>query len=267
MIPCRLQILADGDHLDRVRAHVAHHGENLLVRLTQPYHQPGFSRNFRKSHFELAEQPQRMRVVRSGPRDPVQSRHRLEVVIHYIGWRFSQNLQGTLEAPAKIRHQDFDLRSGRSLAHRANTIDEVLRAAVAQVIAIHAGDDDVGELQCSDRLREIDRLLGVERQRTSVADVAEGAAPRANVAHDHERGGAFAEAFADVRTRGFLAHRVQAVLTQNLFDLVEARTGRRPHADPVRLAQRRRGDHLDRNARCLRATLVLDASGVRERVV
>jgi hypothetical protein len=56
-----------------------------------------------------------------------------------------------------------------------------------------------------------------------VADVAERAAPGADVAHDHEGGGALAEALADVRAGGFLAHRVQLVLAQDLLDLVEAR--------------------------------------------
>src|SRR5690606_11460025 len=52
------------------------------------------------------------------------------------------------------------------------------------------------------------------------------------------RGGALAEALADVGARGFLAHRVQLVLAQDLLDLVEAAGGRaRPHADPFGLAQ------------------------------
>lgn len=41
-----------------------------------------------------------------------------------------------------------------------------------------------------------------------------GPAPRALVANDHERRRAVAKALADVRARGFLAHRVQLVLAQ-----------------------------------------------------
>ena len=71
-------------------------------------------------------------------------------------------------------------------------------------------------------LARLQRLVDVERIGPAVADVAERAAPGALVAHDHEGRGALAEALADVRARGFLAHRVQLVLAQDLLDLVEA---------------------------------------------
>ena len=70
---------------------------------------------------------------------------------------------------------------------------------------------------------ELVRLVRVGRQRLAVADVAEGAAARAQVAEDHEGGRALAEAFADVRAGGFLADRVQVVFAQDLLDLAEAR--------------------------------------------
>ena len=106
---------------------------------------------------------------------------------------------------------------------------------------------------------EVDGLVGVERQRAAMADVAERAAARADVAHDHERRRALAEALADVRARRFLAHRVQVVLAQDLLDLEEARRRRRAHADPRWLPQRLGRDHLDRDARGLAGALLLDA--------
>jgi hypothetical protein len=69
------------------------------------------------------------------------------------------------------------------------------------------------------------RLVHIQRVGPAMADVAERAAARALVAHDHEGGRALAEALADVRAAGFLAHRVQLVLAQDLLDLVEARAG------------------------------------------
>ncbi len=147
-------------------------------------------------------------------------------------------------------------------AHRAYAGDEMRCTSIAQVVAVDAGDDDIAKLERGDRLRQVDRLLGVERQRTAVAHVAERAAARADVAHDHERGRALAEALADVRARRFLAHGVQAVLAQDLLDLVEARTRRRADANPFRLRQPIRRHDLDRDARRLRRALVLDACGV-----
>jgi hypothetical protein len=150
--------------------------------------------------------------------------------------------------------------------------DEVRCTAVAQVVAIDAGDDDVLQLQRGDGPGQVERLVDVERVGAAVADIAEGAAPRALVAHDHEGRRALAEALADVRARGFLADGVQAVLAQELLDLVETRDlGRAGRAgldaDPVRLLQHLAGRHdADRDARGLRVGLLLDRGVVRLRL-
>jgi hypothetical protein len=62
--------------------------------------------------------------------------------------------------------------------------------------------------------------------------------------------------------RGFLAHRVQLVLAQDLLDLVEARARDcRLDADPVGLLQHLGGHHLDRDARGLGLRLLLGVVG------
>ncbi|KAG1437667.1 hypothetical protein G6F57_020154 [Rhizopus arrhizus] len=82
-----------------------------------------------------------------------------------------------------------------------------------------------------------------------MAHVAKRAAARALVAHDHERGGTLAEAFADVRAGRFFAHRVQVVLAQDAFDVVETRARRGGlHANPLRLLQALGRNNLDGNA-------------------
>ena len=241
-------------------------GEDLVVGLAQADHQPRLGRNVGKARLEVAQQRERVRVVRAGPRLPVQPRHRLEVVVHHVRRRRRQDVERAIEPAAEIGHQHLDLRCGRVLAHRADAVDEVLRAAVAQVVAVDAGDDDVAQSLSAAIVRaRLTRLVGVERQRPAVADVAERAAARADVAHDHERRRALAEALADVRARRLLAHRVQLVLAQDLLDLGEARRRRRAHADPVGLLQPLGGDHLDRDAGGLRVALVLDAGGVGRR--
>ena len=51
----RLQILADSKHVDSVRAHVAHHGEDLVVGFPQADHQPGLGRDVWKPRLELTQ--------------------------------------------------------------------------------------------------------------------------------------------------------------------------------------------------------------------
>ena len=48
-----------------------------------------------------------------------------------------------VETAAEIRHQHLDLRGGRALAHRAYARDEMPRAAIAQIVAVHARDHHV----------------------------------------------------------------------------------------------------------------------------
>ncbi|ABA51028.1 hypothetical protein BURPS1710b_0627 [Burkholderia pseudomallei 1710b] len=258
MVLGRLQVLADRQHVDVVRAQVAHHLQDLVGRLAQADHQARFRRDVRMQRLEILQELQRMRIVRAGARLLVQARHRFEIVVHHVGRRRVQDRERTVEAATEVRRQDLDARRGRLLAHFADALDEVAGAAVAQIVAVDARDHHVLELERRDRAREVLRLVCVERIGPAVADVAERAAARALVAHDHERRGALAEAFADVRAARFLAHRMQVVLAQDRLDLVEARAaGGRLHADPFGLLQLLDRDDLDRNARGLRLRLLL----------
>src|SRR6185437_13523556 len=117
---------------------------------------------------------------------------------------------------------------------------EMLRAAVAQVVAIHRGDHDVAQAHVADGVREAQRLQRIGRFRPAVRDVAERTAARADFAQDHEGRGALGETLVDVRARGFLAHRHQRIGAQLRLQLLHGVAWRQPHADPRRLAQRRR---------------------------
>ena len=211
---------------------------------------------------EFLQQPERVCIVRTRARLFVQPRHGLEIVVHDVGRGFRQDLQSAIETTAEIRDQHLDPRPGRNLAQLADAVPEMAGPAVAQVVAVHTGDHDVRELQRRDRLGQIRGLVGIERQRPAVTDVAEWATPRADVAHDHERRRAFAEAFADVRAGGFLADGVQMVLAQDLLDLVEARARWGANTDPRRLREPFARDDLDGDARSFRSAGLLHAGRV-----
>src|SRR5690606_29685562 len=90
------------------------------------------------------------------------------------------------------------------------------------------------------------------------------AAPRADVAHDHEGRRALAETFVDVGAGGFLAHRMQLVLAQRVLDLVDALDlGARAEADadPVRLLEAFGRHDLDRDAGGLVGATLLAGGG------
>ncbi len=254
----RREVLADGQHVDVVRAHVAHHLQDLLVGLAQAHHDAALGGHAGMQRLELLEQVQAELVVGARACFLVEARRGLEVVVHHVGRRGLEDLQRTVVAAAEVGHQDLDLRLGRERADVLDALHEVAAAAVAQVVAVHAGDHHVLQLERGDGAREVQRFVLVQRVRPAVAHVAERAAARALVAHDHERGRALAEAFADVGAGGLLAHRVQLVLAQDLLDFIEARGGRAGlDADPLGFLQHLALLHLDGDARKLRGSLLL----------
>jgi hypothetical protein len=165
---------------------------------------------------------------------------------------------GTLVAATEVGCEDFDLCLRRERADLLDAFDKMSCTAVAQVIAVHAGDYGVFEAHLGNGLGQLQRFILVQRIGAAMPHVAKGAAARALVAHDHECGRAMAKALADVGARGFFTHGVEIALAQDLLDLVVARVGRaRLHADPLGLFQHLAMLDLDRNARELGSGLLL----------
>src|SRR5262249_49480476 len=123
------------------------------------------------------------------------------------------------------------------LAHGFDAVDEVARAAIAKIVAVDARDDDVSQLERGDRPREIRRLVNIQWQGPAMTDVAERAAPPADIPPDHRGRGALGKALADVGARRLLANRMEVVLAQDFLDLSEARRGRGTYPNPFRLPQ------------------------------
>ena len=163
MVPGRLEILPEGQHVDGVCAHLAHDFKDFLVGLAQPQHQAGLGGNAGIARLEVQQQFERMRIVRAGPAGLVQARHGFQVVVHHIGQTLTQDVQSNFGPTAKVRRQDLDPRRRRGLTHRTDAVDKMLGAAVAQIVAIHAGDHHVLELERLDRIRQMARLFGIGR--------------------------------------------------------------------------------------------------------
>ena len=254
----RLQVLADGQHVHVVGAHVAHHVQDFLVGLAQANHQAGLGADVGILRLVVLEQLQRVRVVGARAGLLVQARHGFQVVVHHVRRGAAEDVDGDVQAAAEVGHQGFDLSAGRGCAHRVDAVGEVLGAAVAQVVAVHRGHHHVLQPHRRHTFGQVLGLVGVQRVGAAVADVAERAAAGADVAHDHEGGGALAEAFADIGAGGFFAHGVQLLIAQDLLDFVEALAIGQLGADPLRLSQLFVQRHdLDRDAGGLGRALVL----------
>jgi hypothetical protein len=256
----RCQVLADRQHIDVVGTQVSQHFEDLVVALTEADHQSRFGRHLRIACLEAFDESQRMRVIGTGPSLAIQARHRFQVVVEDVGQRLPQDLDGDLHAAPEIGNQRLDGRVGRPATHFGNHLDEMLCAAITQVIAVDAGDHHVAKLESGNAVGKMGRLVDIGRQRLAMTDVTERAATRTDVAEDHEGRRTAAETFANVRTSGFFTDGMQLLFAQHFLDFTEAtRIVARLDPNPVRLALWRLRDDLDRNAGRFQFTPFLDA--------
>jgi len=98
----------------------------------------------------------------------------------------------------------------------------------------------MGEAQFGDGVGDALRFARLQRLREPRAHVAEGAGPRARVAHDHERRVLLFPAFADIGTARFLANGDEAVLAHDFLRFREFFGAGRLDPDPGRFS----GDRL-----------------------
>ena len=109
----------------------------------------------------------------------------------------------------EIRDEHFHAASFGLPPDFADGLSKDFRAAEIVVVAVHAGDDRVLQAQPRDRFRHTPWPVPVDRLGGALGDGAESAAPRAQVAEQHECGGLMVPAFADVGALRTLADRVQ----------------------------------------------------------
>ena len=129
---------------------------------------------------------------------------------------------------------------GDALPELPDRLGEDVGAAVGQVVAGDARDDDVLQAQSGDRLGDAARLVIVEPGRAARLDVAEAAGAGAGVAQDHDRGGALVPALPDVRAVGLLADGVEVQAAEQPLEVVVVLARRQLRLDPVGVAPQRR---------------------------
>ena len=119
---------------------------------------PVLRRDLRRRSPGTAEQLERARIPAARPRLTVQPRHGLDVVIEDVRPRVEHRAQRRfLALEVGDQHLDAALRPSR--LDRPDRLRERAGAEVRQVIAIDGGDDDVGELEGVDGVREVLRLV------------------------------------------------------------------------------------------------------------
>ena len=133
------------------------------------------------------------------------------------------------------RGEHLDRGGGAALANGPDGAEEMHRPAIGEVVAVHRRDHHVMQAELGHRIGDLGRLVPVEGIGQAGAHVAEGAGPRAGVAHDHEGGVLLLPALADIGAARFLADRDEAVLLHDGAGGVPAGRSGCLHPDPVGL--------------------------------
>src|SRR5207244_3152911 len=154
----------------------------------------------------------------AGPGQPVQTLDRFEIVVQDIRFGVDYDRECLLAA-LEVGDEHLHRRAGRTASDLGDRHREHLGATVRQVVAVHAGDHHVPQPHTLHGCREAHRLTAVEGGRGPVGDRAIRTVPGADVAQDHEGGGAVLPALADVGAMRLLAHRVELEIPHQVLEL------------------------------------------------
>mmetsp|Transcript_23274 Transcript_23274/g.57784 ORF Transcript_23274/g.57784 Transcript_23274/m.57784 type:complete len:274 (+) Transcript_23274:244-1065(+) len=202
----RPQILPKRHHLHARAQQIPHRLPHLRVRLPQPQHHARLRHQPRHHLLRARQHRQALRVPRAAVADRgLQALHGLDVVREDVEAGRRDEVDAG-EVAGKVRGQRLDHELGLRALDLTDSVGEVLRAAVRDVVAVNRSEDHVFKSPLCDGFGDVARLVGVERRRgVGGFDAAEAAAAGAGVAHEHEGGGAAAPALADVGAPRLLA--------------------------------------------------------------
>jgi hypothetical protein len=110
----------------------------------------------------------------------------------------------------------------------------MVRTAVFQIIPVDRGHDHMLQAQLRHCMGDPARLEGVQCLRLAGGHVAEGTAPRADLAHDHHGGVTLAPAFADIGAARLFADRDKLLRPDDVARGLVTLAHRGLHPYPVR---------------------------------
>src|SRR5207237_4405959 len=152
-----------------------------------------------------------MEVARAGTDVEIARRHGLKIVVEHVRLCRHNRFQRAVLAQ-EVWRQDLDAGARASFSDRPDGLRKMLRTAIGEIVAIDRGDNDVGKPELEGGLRDVLRLVWVERTGHAGFYVTEGAGTGAGIADKHESGVLLVPALADIRPTGSLADRNQPAL-------------------------------------------------------
>jgi hypothetical protein len=165
------------------------------------------------------------------PYSSVKAGDGLGVVVENIRPGVEYNVERLFTA-AKIRYKNLDSTPGIQSSNPADRFSEMGCAAIGKLVAIHTCDNGVPYAQSRNSLANVPGLIRVNGARLPLADRTEATVSCADVAQNHEGGGALAPALEYVRAASLLTHRVKTEIVDHPLNAAEGLVRPYSHFQP-----------------------------------
>lgn len=229
-----LHVLTEGEDVRALRGDVLHGGENFFARFAKTEHHPGFGGDAGR-HISRATEQFEGALIHGALADlAIEPRDSFHVVIQDVGLGGHHGLE-SVPIAAKIGDQDFDFASWDARANFRDGARKDGGTAVGLIVAIHGSDDGVAQSHSGDGFGDAFGLVfGGRAERFAAGDGAESAGARANVAQDHEGGGAVFPALAYIGATRAFADRVEIERAHGALQFLIFGSAEEAHAQPGR---------------------------------
>lgn len=191
------EILSDGGDGDVVVAEVGEDVDDLLVGFAESDHETGLGGDIGAEGMGAGEHFEGAFVAGADADLFIEAGNGFDVVVEDVGGGVEDDGHGFTGA-LEVGDEDFDLAAGDAFADGADGGGEDGGAAVLLVVAVDAGDDGVFEAEGGAGFGDAAGFVEVHFEGGALLDGAKAAAPGAEVAQNHEGGGALVPAFAEV---------------------------------------------------------------------
>lgn len=171
--------------------------------------------------FKAFQQFQRLVVICIRSYLTVNTRYVFQVMVEYIWWRCSQNIQSTIYTIAEIRYQSFNFDLRVFFSNGSNVIRKVLGIVIAQVITVNGGDNYITQRYIGNGLRQFYWFIGIRSYRAIVGNIIERITAGINSVEDYKRCCVVVEVFRQVRVGGFFVDRMQVIFAYCGFDVLD----------------------------------------------
>ena len=238
------QVLREGQQVAARRVQVTHRGADLLASLAHAQDQIRLGDH--AAVVGTLDHRKRAIVVEGGADLLEDARHRFEVVREHLRTGLDDHVD-RFGLTAEVIDEELHARARVELVDQAARLRVQPRGAVGQIVAGHARDRHVAQVEVAYGLGDTTRLVLVVLRGAARRDVAEVAAARAECTAEQEGRLAVLPALVDVGAAGLGAHRVQALGVRERAHVLVVFAGLGGRADPLGLLLDRslRVTHLD----------------------